>query len=42
MESAVMVPDPELNKSYHANADQVLHCLFDFNPSYWGLCHLKT
>ncbi|XP_031271653.1 (DL)-glycerol-3-phosphatase 2 [Pistacia vera] len=35
--SAVMVPDPQLDKSHHATADQVLSSLLDFNPSDWGL-----
>ncbi|XP_050220302.1 (DL)-glycerol-3-phosphatase 2 [Mercurialis annua] len=33
----VMVPDPRLDSSYHADADQVLSSLLDFNPSFWGL-----
>ncbi|KAL5973998.1 glutathione synthase [Asimina triloba] len=35
--SAVMVPDPRLDRSYHEGADQVLSSLLDFDPSYWGL-----
>ncbi|OVA10228.1 HAD-like domain [Macleaya cordata] len=35
--SVVMVPDPRLDGSFHAAADQVLHSLLDFNPSDWGL-----
>ncbi|KAF9662632.1 hypothetical protein SADUNF_Sadunf18G0074500 [Salix dunnii] len=35
--SAVMVPDPRLDSSYHETADQVLGSLLDFNPNYWGL-----
>uniref|UniRef100_A0A2N9EEK9 glycerol-1-phosphatase n=1 Tax=Fagus sylvatica TaxID=28930 RepID=A0A2N9EEK9_FAGSY len=35
--SAVMVPDPRLDSSYHDAADQVLSSLLDFNPSDWGL-----
>ncbi|KAF3962486.1 hypothetical protein ACB098_01G347900 [Castanea mollissima] len=35
--SVVMVPDPRLDSSYHAIADQVLSSLLDFNPDDWGL-----
>ncbi|KAK7839330.1 (DL)-glycerol-3-phosphatase 2 [Quercus suber] len=35
--SVVMVPDPRLDSSYHATADQVLSSLLDFNPDDWGL-----
>jgi hypothetical protein len=35
--SAVMVPDPRLDSSYHDAADQILSSLLDFNPSDWGL-----
>ncbi|XP_022730356.1 (DL)-glycerol-3-phosphatase 2-like isoform X3 [Durio zibethinus] len=35
--SVVMVPDPMLDSSHHALADQVLSSLSDFNPSEWGL-----
>uniref|UniRef100_A0A7N2L2Z9 glycerol-1-phosphatase n=1 Tax=Quercus lobata TaxID=97700 RepID=A0A7N2L2Z9_QUELO len=35
--SVVMVPDPRLDSSYHATADQVLSSLLDFNPEDWGL-----
>ncbi|GFS36105.1 haloacid dehalogenase-like hydrolase (HAD) superfamily protein [Actinidia rufa] len=35
--SAVMVPDPRLDSSFHGAADQVLGSLLDFNPSEWGL-----
>ncbi|KAK9104883.1 hypothetical protein Scep_021727 [Stephania cephalantha] len=35
--SIVMVPDPRLDRSYLAAADQVLSSLLDFNPSEWGL-----
>ncbi|XP_072970825.1 (DL)-glycerol-3-phosphatase 2 [Typha angustifolia] len=35
--SAVMVPDPRLDVSYHKGADQVLSSLLDFRPSDWGL-----
>ncbi|MBA0877039.1 hypothetical protein Goshw_029705 [Gossypium schwendimanii] len=35
--SVVMVPDPRLDSSHHAIADQVLSSLMDFNPSEWGL-----
>ncbi|XP_059460479.1 (DL)-glycerol-3-phosphatase 2 [Corylus avellana] len=35
--SAVMVPDPRLDSSYHGAADQILSSLLDFNPSDWGL-----
>ncbi|KAF6138497.1 hypothetical protein GIB67_022531 [Kingdonia uniflora] len=35
--SVVMVPDPRLDRSYHASADQVLSSLLDFNPSDWSL-----
>ncbi|KAL8041031.1 hypothetical protein ABFX02_10G139000 [Erythranthe guttata] len=35
--SAIMVPDPRLDSSYHETADQVLSSLMDFNPSEWGL-----
>ncbi|CAI0558024.1 unnamed protein product [Linum tenue] len=34
---AVMVPDPRLDVSYHADADQVISSLLDFNPQPWGL-----
>ncbi|KAF5203869.1 (DL)-glycerol-3-phosphatase [Thalictrum thalictroides] len=33
----VMVPDPNLDASYHSGADQVLSSLLDFNPGEWGL-----
>ncbi|KAF8736175.1 hypothetical protein HU200_014372 [Digitaria exilis] len=39
--SAVMVPDPRLDVSYHNGADQVLSSLLDFNPSEWGLPPFK-
>ncbi|KAL2920842.1 (DL)-glycerol-3-phosphatase 2 [Bienertia sinuspersici] len=35
--SVVMVPDPRLDSSFHAVADQVLKSLMDFNPAEWGL-----
>lgn len=35
--SAIMVPDPKLDSSYHDAADQVLSSLLDFNPSEWSL-----
>ncbi|XP_058207782.1 (DL)-glycerol-3-phosphatase 2 [Rhododendron vialii] len=35
--SAVMVPDPRLDSSYHGGADQILSSLLDFNPYEWGL-----
>ncbi|XWS70943.1 hypothetical protein CRYUN_Cryun03dG0094100 [Craigia yunnanensis] len=35
--SVVMVPDPRLDSSHHAIADQVVSSLSDFNPSEWGL-----
>ncbi|CAO2822995.1 unnamed protein product [Amaranthus hypochondriacus] len=35
--SVVMVPDPRLDSSFHAIADQVLKSLLDFNPAEWGL-----
>ncbi|KAL7097436.1 hypothetical protein ACP275_10G144700 [Erythranthe tilingii] len=35
--SAIMVPDPRLDSSYHETADQVISSLLDFNPSEWGL-----
>ncbi|CAL4997717.1 unnamed protein product [Urochloa decumbens] len=35
--SAVMVPDPRLDVSYHKGADQVICSLLDFKPSEWGL-----
>lgn len=35
--SVVMVPDARLDKSLHAEADQVLNSLLDFNPCEWGL-----
>lgn len=35
--SVVMVPDPRLDSSFHAVADQVLKSLEDFNPADWGL-----
>ncbi|XP_050272575.1 (DL)-glycerol-3-phosphatase 2 [Quercus robur] len=35
--SVVMVPDPRLDSSYRATADQVLSSLLDFNPEDWGL-----
>jgi len=39
--SAVMVPDPRLDVSYHKGADQVLSSLLDFKPSEWGLPPFK-
>ncbi|RLN03421.1 haloacid dehalogenase-like hydrolase domain-containing protein 1A [Panicum miliaceum] len=39
--SAVMVPDPRLDASYHKGADQVLSSLLDFKPSEWGLPPFK-
>ncbi|GAA0173309.1 phosphatase [Lithospermum erythrorhizon] len=33
----VMVPDPRLDSSYHAMADQVLDSLTNFMPEEWGL-----
>lgn len=35
--SVVMVPDPRLDSSFHAAADQVIKSLMDFNPAEWGL-----
>ncbi|CAN0911128.1 (DL)-glycerol-3-phosphatase 2 [Linum grandiflorum] len=35
--SAVMVPDPRLDASHHAAADEVISSLLDFNPQPWGL-----
>ncbi|XP_021845507.2 (DL)-glycerol-3-phosphatase 2 [Spinacia oleracea] len=35
--SVVMIPDPRLDSSYHAVADEVLKSLTDFNPAEWGL-----
>lgn len=35
--SAVMVPDPRLDASYHGTADEVLSSLLNFNPTEWGL-----
>ncbi|XP_021845550.2 (DL)-glycerol-3-phosphatase 2 [Spinacia oleracea] len=35
--SVIMVPDPRLDSSYHAVADQVLKSLTDLNPAEWGL-----
>lgn len=32
-----MVPDPRLDSSHHAAADQVISSLLDFNPSDWSL-----
>ncbi|CAM8937201.1 unnamed protein product [Rhodiola kirilowii] len=35
--NVVMVPDPNLDSSYHEAADQVLSSLLKFKPSEWGL-----
>ncbi|CAN1811307.1 (DL)-glycerol-3-phosphatase 2 [Linum perenne] len=39
---AVMVPDPRLDASHHAAADQVISSLLEFNPQPWGLPAFET
>eukprot|EP00244_Chara_vulgaris_P014187 TRINITY_DN8719_c0_g1_i1.p1 TRINITY_DN8719_c0_g1~~TRINITY_DN8719_c0_g1_i1.p1 ORF type:complete len:238 (-),score=62.25 TRINITY_DN8719_c0_g1_i1:169-882(-) len=40
--SAVMVPDPNLDKAYQKEADEVLTSLLEFDPSKWGLPAFDT
>ncbi|KAL3700610.1 hypothetical protein R1sor_018632 [Riccia sorocarpa] len=38
----VMVPDPQLDKSLHQGATQILSSLLEFDPSFWGLPPFKA